>query len=252
MRTIDSLAEGFERTVRIHVGAEPHDDDGPPSLLVAQDGQNLFDAGPNAMGVPWGLDTTIDELAREGRVGRWVVAAVDHREHLRIGDYAPWPDRRRADGARGEAYARFVTDELVPLLAAEFDVPLEPERVAILGSSMGGLIALYVGASRPDRVGRVGALSPTSMWANGEIVRWWTRRHGRGLRIYLDAGRREVFRSGSLRLNYRFGLTRLADHLRGLGYEEEEELRVVIDEEGDHSEGSWRRRLPDALEWLLG
>ena len=62
-----------------------------------------------------------------------------------------------------------------------------------------------------------------------------------GLRIYLDAGRRE----GGPRFVQQ--VRRVRDLLRGQGYD----VAYVEDEEGEHSEAAWRRRFPAALAWFI-
>jgi enterochelin esterase-like enzyme len=39
--------------------------------------------------------------------------------------------------------------------------------------------------------------------------------------------------------------------LRRKGYVEGADLRYVVETQGEHNEAAWRRRLPDALRFLL-
>jgi hypothetical protein len=78
--------------------------------------------------------------------------------------YAPDLADRSADGARG--YGAFVTETLLPRAAealgarGEWGERRERTRTGIDGISMGGRLSLFVGLSRPDVFGTVGATQP--------------------------------------------------------------------------------------------
>jgi len=66
----------------------------------------------------------------------------------------------------GDAYLRFIVEELKPRIDATFRTKPGREHTAIAGSSMGGLISLYAAAEYPDVFGRVGAVS--THWPVGD------------------------------------------------------------------------------------
>jgi enterochelin esterase-like enzyme len=61
----------------------------------------------------------------------------------------------------------FICDELVPKIDSSYNLSDGPEKRAIFGPSLGGLISLYIGSKRPDTFGLVGAQS--------SVVRSWGR-----------------------------------------------------------------------------
>jgi hypothetical protein len=63
------------------------------------------------------------------------------------------------------------------------------------------------------------------------------------MRVWLDAGLKE----GRLTAVHVRRLRRLLTDQLDAGH-----VKGVQDPEGDHSEDSWRRRLPQALTWLFG
>jgi S-formylglutathione hydrolase FrmB len=91
------------------------------------------------------------ELRRLGRAAP-VIAFPDG------GDSSYWHDR--ASGA----WARYVTDEVIPAVAQRFAA--DRRRVAIGGISMGGFGALDIAAHAPGRFCAVGAHSP-AIWRTG-------------------------------------------------------------------------------------
>lgn len=72
--------------------------------------------------------------------------------------YAPDLADRSAEGARG--YAAFVTEALLPRAAEALGARPARTRTGIDGISMGGRLSLFVGLSRPDVFGAVGATQP--------------------------------------------------------------------------------------------
>jgi predicted alpha/beta superfamily hydrolase len=244
-----SSPEGLTRVLRIYLPETYPRDPERFSVLYLQDGQNVFDAGA-AVPVSWGVEAALSALAGGGRA-RFIAVAVEHRGAKRIGDYSPWPDPRMKDEPRGASYAEFFAEHLVPYVDKSFRTIPKPAARAVVGSSMGGLISLYIGARYPGVFGRVGALSPTAVWGGRELFRSFSSPPPAGPKIYIDAGARELFSAGEVRLDYGAAARELYSHLASLGYTEAE-ARLVLDPAGDHSEAAWRRRLPEALRWLLG
>ena len=70
-------------------------------------------------------------------------------------------------------------------------------------------------------------------------------------KLYVDAGEFERLPVDGWTMEYGEAVAEFQHHLQGLGYTESE-LRCVLDPDGGHNEADWRRRLPEALEWLLG
>lgn len=218
-------------------------------VLYLHDGQNVLDHPQSEVSPTWGVDSCLDRLVERQDLAPWITVALDHRGFGRIRDYSPWPDPRAPIEPGGAEHAAFVAGALVPFIDRNLRTLPGAEHRAIGGSSLGGLMALYLGWSRPDLFGRVLALSPSVMWGESQLARFWSLR-GPATRLYLDVGSRELFDAGSFQLHYGVEVREFAAHLRMLGYREDE-LRFVLDPRGQHSEADWRRRLPAALRWLL-
>jgi enterochelin esterase-like enzyme len=213
----------------------------PYPLLLLHDGQNLFEEGSTAPGGgSWRVDLTVERLIAERRIPPIVVAGVDHAGTDRINEFTPTAADRPGAGGAAE-YGRFVVTIVLPQLAKDYHVNVNPDGLVLGGSSMGGLVTLWMAMLFPGRFGRLMVMSP-SLWWDRRVVLRQLRRHPLDPqpRIWLDAGRKE----GA-------GVTRDARELgKLLRRQDRANVKYVEDPRGDHSEASWGRRLPDALAWL--
>ncbi len=150
----------------------------------------------------------------------------------------------------GARYAEALVERVLPALRARYPLSADPADTVIVGSSLGGLISLYLAWRYPAVFGRVAALSPSVMWGDDALARAWSHRPVEPQRIYLDTGSRERFHAAGFTLDYGHAVRELHAHLRSLGYGEHE-LRLVLDPLGQHGETAWRRRFPAAMRWLF-
>jgi len=230
---------GREVVVHLPPGYDPSRAD-PYPLLVLHDGQNLLAARPEARGGSWHVDTTLDRLTAAGRIPPLVLAGIDHASEDRINEFSPTPGRQPGAG-QAEDYARLVLDRILPALAADVHVRTDFEGLGLGGSSMGGLVTLWMAATFPGRFSRLLVMSPSIWWDRRMILKYLRQRGlAPSTRIWLDAGRKE----GRI-------VARDARDLRDLLVEQRHPaFKYFEDPAGDHSESSWARRLPAALEWL--
>jgi predicted alpha/beta superfamily hydrolase len=236
---------------------------GPPderlAVLYMHDGQNVFFDEEAAFGVSWGAIDTTDAFAAAPDGRRLLVVAVDNTA-ARIDDYTPVVDPEYDDGGDADAYGRFLVEELKPFVDFHFPTRCEPEQTAVAGSSLGGLVSLYLGAQYPDVFGRIGAFSPSLWWADGVAFEWSAplaagpaRSPGRAL--YLDTGNFEgspavgpgAAGRSTVVVN---GRSFVEDVVAALAPLERDRVRLVEDPGAAHDEAAWRRRLPDALALL--
>jgi enterochelin esterase-like enzyme len=209
-----------------------------PPVLYMFDGQNIFDDEPSFAG-GWWLHHTARDLAARGLPAP-VIVGIDHGGHTRTRELSPY--RMKARGQLPHLI-RWLARDLAPKIQREFGVRRDPGGVAVGGSSMGGLAALYAHFHRPDVFGAALCMSPSLWVGRGKIFEFidkqpkpWTTR------IWLDAGHHEP---GMLRQ-----AERMFHQLRRRGYGDHD-LRWHADPIGRHSELSWRGRAPHALEFLF-
>lgn len=234
----------------------------PLKVVYMHDGQNLFGgpAGGGGFAGTWGVAEAMAQLADEGIAA--MVVGVCHGKGMRIAELSPFKDRRHGGGL-GPAYLDFLVDTVKPMVDDHFPTYLEARSTAMVGSSLAGLFSLWACVHRGDVFGLCGALSP-SCWYGGRKIKQHLPaselQYMRvlGHRFYVDVGTRERepaddpaqgFHFGSWR--YGVSVKRTVRQLRRGGFVDGENLRFVEDADAHHHEESWKRRLPDALRFLL-
>lgn len=213
----------------------------PPSCLILHDGQNLFDPDrAHRPGHHWHVAETVTALTADGLLPPLVVAGIDHAGEQRLRELTP----SDGDRAGGDAwrYGRFVMEDLLPFLVDEYGVDVAPGALAMGGSSLGGLVTLVLAQQYPGRFGRLLVMSPSIWWDRALILRRLRRQPlVPATRVWLDIGHRE----GREALHNVRRLRRLLRDQLDAG-----QLGGTEEAQGDHTEDSWARRLPDALTWL--
>ena len=209
-------------------------------VVYMQDGQNLSDPQQAFGGNTWRLYDGLTWLAQRGVEA--IVIGI-HNNEQRLAEYSPFADPKHG-GGDGDRYARFLIDTLKPRIDGAFRTRKDRENTVVAGSSMGGLISLYLYFRRPSPFGRALVMSPSVWFGSAGILPFVdAARMTRG-KIYLDTGTAE----GADTLNNARALQRL---LRRKGFRREN-LWYLESEGAKHSESDWAWRWPQALEFLLG
>lgn len=146
----------------------------------------------------------------------------------------------------GDAYARFLIDELLPFVTKTYDVRLtdDPELRAIGGMSSGAICAFTVAWERPGQFRKV--LSQIGSFTNirgGDVYPSWIRKTERKpLRVFLQDGSNDL---NNLHGNWPLANQAMASALGFMGYD----YRFVLGT-GSHSGQHGGAILPDTLRWL--
>lgn len=261
-KKIYSTIMDYEFNLRIYLPKDYNDSKEAFKVIYMHDGQNLFESENAAYGVPWKVDEVIDEYTNKTNEN-YIIVGIDNPGMERYSFYSPWKYEDKYPeigqrvgfdeslGGRGNEYGEFIANELLPYINSSYKVLEGPEHTTILGSSMGGIISLYVGISYPEFFGRVGALS-TAVWFDETDLLKYARNASEGLKIYSDIGTNET--SGGVIKSfpeiYLYGAIALNESLLASSINEEN-LKFVIDEGGEHNEETWNKRLPEIFDWLL-
>jgi predicted alpha/beta superfamily hydrolase len=227
-------------------------------VLYMSDGQNLFDPRIANTGVDWGVDEAVVRLSQRGIIPPVIVVGVWSSAE-RGTEYSPWH--------RADAYARFLIEELMPRVNAEFRTLTGPDNTAVMGSSMGGLLSFYLVTHHPDVFGACGCESTHFPLSEAVVARMFqgvarvenpdttpyvVRDIERGMTA--PRGTRYRFDFGSMGLDSAYGPTHevVRAWLLRQGFVEGRDFVIRRYEGATHNEASWRARLDDPLTFLFG
>lgn len=228
----------LNRKRRIWVYLPPDYEEGASHypVLYMHDGQNLFDAATSYVG-EWRVDKTLDRMFAEKQLFSLIVVGIDNGKERRFDEYIPERE--------GTAYAASIVNTLKPFIDNRFRTLTGREYTGVLGSSLGGLISLYMGARYPQVFSKIGALSSSTHFSEAIFSNW---KKTMAMKIYLDVGTAEISEHAQAE-GFVTAVKTTYDRLREVGFDETE-LRLVIEDGGRHHEDAWARRLPGALDWL--
>lgn len=227
-------------------------------VLYMHDGQNLFDPRIASTGVDWGVDEAVVRLVQRGVIPPIIVVGV-WNSSARGTEYSPWQDAPK--------YARFLIEELMPRVNAQFRTLTGPRNTAVMGSSMGGLLSFYLVTHHPESFGACGCVSthfPLSesvvkqtfpgvvTAAQPDTTPYVVRDIARGLRA--PKGARYLFDFGGRGLDSAYVPTHevVRAWLLRQGFVENRDFVIRRYPEATHNEASWRARLEDPLTFLFG
>lgn len=218
-------------------------------VIYMHDGNNLFDPATSYIGVEWQVDEHLQRLIADKRVEELIVVGI-YNTSAREDEYT-WTPMLQEDGVTrgglGPAYARFVTEELKPMVDALYRTRPEPEHTGVAGSSLGGLISLYFGRYYSHVFGKIGILSPSLWWNGGEAIDVAAEMPA-GLCLWIDMGtcEGEQPEAGVARVQA------LVQRLLARGYVEGWNLAFVLDSGARHDEFAWSGRIETMLRWFFG
>jgi predicted alpha/beta superfamily hydrolase len=216
-------------------------------VLYLHDGQNLFDAATAFLGNEWGLDELAEELIQNGLIQPLIIVGIYNAGEERISEYTHVKDRR-GRGGRARRYAKALVDYLKPFIDSEYRTLPDVENTGLGGSSLGGLVTLYLGLRYPRVFGKLIIMSPSVWWANRAILRDVRKLpHKSGQKIWLDIGTSEGENAESIVKN----VEDLRDALISKGWLLGEDLAFLADHGAGHNEKAWGYRMRDALQFLF-
>lgn len=216
-------------------------------VLYLHDGQNLFDAATAFAGNEWGLDELAEELIQTRQIEPLIIVGIYNAGPKRMSEYTHVQDRR-GRGGRARAYGKLIVRDLKPFIDAEYRTLPNSESTGLGGSSLGGLVTLYLGLHYPQTFGKLVVMSPSIWWANRAILREVRKlRDKSGQKIWLDIGTCEGQYPESCVKN----VQDLHDALVAKGWEDGYDLKFVEDYGAGHNEKAWGFRMRDALRFLF-
>jgi predicted alpha/beta superfamily hydrolase len=245
-----AFAEGVgdlqSRDVVVYVPAGAFDAGRDLGVIYMHDGQNLF--APDAFFGGWRVTTAMDDAIAAGDIPPMFVVAIDNTSD-RFDEYTQTPDDIGGGpiGGRADEYADFVVLGVKAFIDDRYPTASDAASTAVLGSSLGGLVSLYLGWRHPEVFGFAGSMSGTLGWGtatNDRILELYDQQPPQGVWIYLDSGGAGPCPGGSD--NYCANVE-MRDRLVDLGWAKSETLVYVHAPGASHDEAAWASRLPGFL-----
>ncbi len=217
-------------------------------VLYMHDGQNLYNPEDAFGGVVWGVDETAQSLISSNQIEPLIIVGIYNAGARRIDEYTPVKassGRMKGHGGKADNYGRMIIEELKPFIDKEYLTRPEREFTGLGGSSLGGLVTLYLGFKRPDVFSRLAILSPSVWWANNQIIREAALLGERlPLRIWLDIGKKEGSR-------IKHQVRALKEILLANGWQNNLDFAYFEIPEARHEEAAWAARFGDVLRFLF-
>ncbi len=216
-------------------------------VFYMHDGQNLFDNHTSFVpGRTWRMHEQADEAITAGEVEPLVIVGVYNTGERRLAEYTHERDWQRG-GGEADRYGLLLTEELIPSIAQQYRVRTDRESTGVGGSSLGGLVSLYLGLRYAHCFGKLAVLSPSVWWNHKSILGYLNERAPQiwdRPRLWLDVGEGEGQRTVR-------DAEMLARRLRANGWIPGETLHFERVAHGTHDEASWAWRVKPMLRFLF-
>ncbi|PKK90182.1 MAG: hypothetical protein CVV64_10660 [Candidatus Wallbacteria bacterium HGW-Wallbacteria-1] len=160
---------GNSREILVYLPPGYHESADHYPVLYLHDGNNMFDASTAFGGNEWHVDEVAQHLIAEGLIRPFIGVAV-YNTRQREFEYTHQRDSRSDSGGGARAYARFLAEELKPVIDKQFRTLPNAADNGVMGSSLGGLVSLFIGTCHGDVFGMAGAVSPSIWWGKESIL----------------------------------------------------------------------------------
>ena len=240
-------------------------------VVYMHDGQNLFVRKRSNFDKVWAADKAVLRLVAAGKIAPVIIVGVDQPGEARYRQYFPQRlyaaaspklraeiDQSAKGPLTGDAYLRFLADELKPLIDRSYRTRRDAAHTAVVGSSMGGLMSCYAFIERPRVFGRAGCVSThwpltfaLQLVPGDERPALWqgylTQHLGKpdGRRLWMDHGDK------TLDAAYPPFQALLDRDIAGLGWTKGRDFESRAYPGAEHEENAWAARLDAVFGWLL-
>ncbi len=236
-------------------------------VLYMHDGQNLYDANTTWNRQSWEMDVTAGRLIKDGEVPPFIIVGIHSDPEKRVSQLMPQQAVKEAGldelmaevklkgkPVLGDKYAAFVVENLKPLIDRTYPTLADRENTMVMGSSMGGLMSLYLISMYPDIFG--GAACMSTHWYGslnagdsfGNAMIDFVDRHladPETHRLYFDHG------TSTIDAYYGPWETKALLKAQEKGYVYGKNLDSYIDFGAPHEEKAWASRVARPLRFLF-
>ena len=221
--------EGRKMLIYLPDGYEEETDRIYP-VIYMHDGQNLF-SDRLAYLWEWKVDEVMDRLVAQGKVEKTVVVGI-YNSSKRAEEYTPFADPSYG-GGKARLFSKYVVEKILPYIENKYRVSTKKEDRAVMGSSFGGILSLWMGYQYPDVFSTVGAISPSLWVADGSMLYVLESVAKKDIRIWIDQGTGE----------YSDFTRNAVSILISKGYKYGEDLVYYEVRGAEHNEIAWSKRI---------
>ncbi len=187
-----------------------------------------------------------DGLVQEGLIRPAIFVALQNKNgRSRFYDLTPAvPDRPSAGGLEG--MRRLITERIKPYVDGHFRTLPDPGHTGVIGHSLAGLAACWLGYHRPETFGLAACMEPSLWWNDRELLK----------RLQHDTSTKTATRFWIMAAEQEYpgmwrDAKRAAVALQRRGWREGEDLAFYQVHNGSHGWASCKTQLRDMLGFLL-
>lgn len=215
-------------------------------VVYMHDGQNAFDDPVNPFGHGgWHTNVTAAALIASSEIEPFLIVAIPNTGE-RMAEYGLGEN---VFDASAHPYARYLIDDVMPLINRRYRTWTGPEHTSLMGSSMGGLISLFLAYHHPGLFGQAACLSTAFSIPDtrGRLIADLISAEGhRPVRVYLDSGTGGPMEDGAP------GTRAVRDLMLARGWTLDQDLVWHEEPGAPHNETAWRERVWRPLTFLTG
>jgi len=217
-------------------------------VLYMHDGQNIFDRATGFGGQEWKIDETADTLIKTGSIEPIIIVGI-YNTRSRMTEYTVGAESP-SKGRSGEEYTQFLVKELKPFIDKNYRTQPGKKHTAVAGSSLGGLISLYIAMSQPETFGMSGVISASLFWNNRQLTNDVEKYAPqlKNTKFWVDMGAREGrIREGDTASTSVLNARLLIEKFHQAKLAPGKNYFYLEVPQGEHNERSWAQRMDKML-----
>ncbi|MFZ2865806.1 MAG: alpha/beta hydrolase-fold protein [Ignavibacteriaceae bacterium] len=207
-------------------------------VLYMNDGQNIVDPLTSSFGIDWQIDEAADSLTKMHLINEIIIVGIYNS------------DKRNFEYSKtylGDAYMNFIAAELKPFIDSTYRTLDNRKNTAVCGSSLGGLASFMLVWEYDSIFSKAACLSPAFKIDQFDYVTSVENYSGakKDIKFYIYNGGKGVDEK------LQPGIDEMLKALLNLGYETKKDILFTKDNEAEHSESAWAKRVPEMLRFLF-
>lgn len=130
-----------------------------------------------------GAYTLLNNMIHLGEIEPIIAVFVDSRSPSDLNT-----NNRIQEYSMNDDFSEFLTSELIPKIDTDYNTSQKAEDRALIGTSLGGLAATYIGFRYPEIIGNIGAQSPAYWYNDADIYTFVRSAKKAPQQVYITSG----------------------------------------------------------------